>query len=117
MSIRPTEIVQIEQRYADAPAATLRVPTSAGFVASKLSAWHDRGAPRDLYDLWAMAEGGMIDAEAAAEFGKFGPLTRAAGVSFDRHPSLVEWDAALAHQCLVALTESIAVPVTADRVI
>lgn len=100
----PTEVVEIEQRYSDAPPAVLRVPTGAGFVASKLSAWHDREAPRDLYDLWAMAEVGMIDAEAAAVFGRVGPLTRASAVSFARIPSPEEWNAALEHQCLVQVT-------------
>lgn len=47
----PTEIVDIEQRYSDAPPARLRVLTPAAFVASKLSSWNDRAAPRDLYDL------------------------------------------------------------------
>ncbi|GAB6859030.1 nucleotidyl transferase AbiEii/AbiGii toxin family protein [Microbacterium xylanilyticum] len=100
----PTEVVQIEQRYSDAPPATLRVPTGAGFVASKLAAWNDRGAARDLYDLWAMAEDGMIDADAAAVFGRLGPVTRASAVSFARIPSRLEWDAALAHQCVVQVS-------------
>ena len=47
----PTELVEIEQRYSDAPPAELRVLTGAGFAASKLSAWSDRQTPRDLYDL------------------------------------------------------------------
>jgi predicted nucleotidyltransferase component of viral defense system len=96
----PTEIVDIEQRYSDAPPARLRVLTPAAFVASKLAAWTDREAPRDLYDLWALAEAGKIDAEAAAVFGKLGPLTSASKVPFAHVPSEGEWEEALGHQCM-----------------
>jgi predicted nucleotidyltransferase component of viral defense system len=34
--------------------AEIRVPTIEAFAAMKLSAWHDRRAPRDLYDLHAL---------------------------------------------------------------
>lgn len=87
----PTEIVEIEQRYSDAPPARLRVLTSAAFVASKLSSWSNRGASRDLYDLWALAEAGMIDAEAAALFAKLGTYTSASKVPFTRIPTDAEW--------------------------
>ena len=53
----PTEVRDIEQRYADAPPARLRTLTAAGFAAAKLGTWIERRAPRDLYDLWALAEG------------------------------------------------------------
>lgn len=99
----PTEIASIEQRYSDAPPARLRVLTSAAFVASKLSSWSDRGASRDLYDLWALAEAGMIDAEAAALFAKLGPHTSASKVPFTRIPTDAEWRAALDHQCIPAV--------------
>lgn len=52
----PVERRVIEQRYADAPPASLIVPTLPSFVAWKTAAWTDRGAPRDLYDLWALNE-------------------------------------------------------------
>ncbi|MEZ3161691.1 nucleotidyl transferase AbiEii/AbiGii toxin family protein [Microbacterium sp. BWT-B31] len=94
----PTEVRDLEQRYADAPPARMRVLTAPAFAAAKLAAWHDRAAPRDLYDLWALAEQGIIDAEAAALFGRFGPLTDAARVTFSRRPSDAEWVAALSHQ-------------------
>jgi predicted nucleotidyltransferase component of viral defense system len=47
----PTQRVDLAQRYSDAPAAALTVPTAAGFVAAKTAAWHDRAAARDLWDL------------------------------------------------------------------
>lgn len=100
----PTELADIEQRYSDAPAARLRVLTPAGFVASKLASWTDREASRDLYDLWALAAAGRIDADAAAVFGKHGPFTSASKVSFTRLPSDAEWEASLGHQCRIQVT-------------
>ena len=96
----PTEVRQIEQRYSDAPPARLRVLTAAAFAAAKLAAWSDRGAPRDLYDLWALAGVGKIDREAVEMFGKLGPYTSASKVSFARLPTDSEWTAALGHQCV-----------------
>jgi predicted nucleotidyltransferase component of viral defense system len=69
----PTESRDLVQRYSDAPAASLVVPTLAGFAASKTAAWHDRHAPRDLYDLWGLAQLGALNAESAAEFVTHGP--------------------------------------------
>lgn len=62
----PTEIVELHQRYADAPSARMRVLTRPAAVAAKLSAWAGRRAPRDLYDLWALATRGDVDADAVA---------------------------------------------------
>jgi Nucleotidyl transferase AbiEii toxin, Type IV TA system len=42
----PTEVVDLHQRYSDAPPARMRTLTAPAFAASKLSAWIDRGAPR-----------------------------------------------------------------------
>lgn len=81
----PTETRSIEQRYSDAPPAQLRVLTPPAFAAAKLSAWNDRRAARDLYDMWAMATDG--------------PCTSPDAVSFDDVPSEKQWTAALAHQC------------------
>lgn len=97
----PTEVVEVDQRYSDAAPALLRVLTPAAFVASKLSSWSDRMAPRDLYDLWAMAEAGMIDGEAWELFGRIGTSTSASQVPFARIPSDAEWKAALGHQGIV----------------
>lgn len=99
----PTEVVDIEQRYSDASPARLRVLTPAAFVAAKLSSWSDRLAPRDLYDLWAMAELGMVDRNAVGLFGAFGPYTSAAKVPFGAIPSATEWDAALGHQGIIRI--------------
>jgi predicted nucleotidyltransferase component of viral defense system len=100
----PTEVVDIEQRYTDAPAARLRVLTPAAFVAAKLAAWTDREAPRDLYDLWALAESGRIDAEASHLYGTHGQFTSVAKVPLVRIPSEAEWNDALSHQCIPQVT-------------
>lgn len=97
----PAEIVEVDQRYSDAPPARLKVLTRPAFVASKLAAWSDRAASRDLYDLWAMERAGMIDADAVTLFGAMGPYTSAAAVSFAAVPSDDDWTTTLAHQGLV----------------
>lgn len=100
----PTEVVDLEQRYADAPRARLRTLTPGAFVASKLSAWADRGASRDLYDLSALSERGYVDQEAADIYARFGQFTSASAVTFTELPSMAEWSNALGHQCILRAT-------------
>lgn len=95
----PTEILDLHQRYTDAPPAQLRVLTVEAFVAAKVSAWLDRRAPRDLYDLAALAQRGHITPAAVQCVTRFGatstPLTaRLLGGP----PSEAHWQQALAHQ-------------------
>nr|WP_254052115.1 nucleotidyl transferase AbiEii/AbiGii toxin family protein [Aeromicrobium sp. A1-2] len=100
--IWPTEEFDLEQRYADAPSASLTVLTPDAFAAAKMSAWHDRRAPRDLYDLWALGREG-ITSEATALYRKLGPTgSNPAPYLFTKAPSDDEWDAALSHQTIVA---------------
>lgn len=57
----------VQLRYSDlAPTVDFVVPTGVGFAAMKVIAWMDRAAPRDLYDLAALAEAGHLNAEAIA---------------------------------------------------
>lgn len=99
----PIQISRISQRYHGIPAIELTTLTAAGFVGAKTVAWSDltRNAPRDLYDLWALARAGHINAEAAAIYKRFG----ATGAYPDRStlpgraPTRREWDDALGHQC------------------
>lgn len=60
----PVEERDLVQRYSDAPAARLQVPTRGAFVAMKTTAWADRRAARDLYDLYLLAGLGAIDDSA-----------------------------------------------------
>jgi predicted nucleotidyltransferase component of viral defense system len=68
----PVERREIEQRYADAFPAELTVPTVESFAGLAAVAWRDRGAARDLWDLWALASEGHLTAEAADLFAKHG---------------------------------------------
>lgn len=107
----PTQNRDLEQRYIDAPPARMRVLTGPAFAAAKLAAWHDRAAPRDLYDLWAMAGRGMVNVDAAAIFARLGPLTDASRVTFVRVPTDAEWVAALSHQGILQVGPAEAVDV------
>ena len=101
----PTEVRNIDQRYSDAPPARLRTLTAAGFAAAKLGAWMDRHAPRDLYDLWALAERGLIDADALDVFTRFGPQGRPpANWVFKDAPDETTWRQALGHQTRLRVT-------------
>lgn len=98
----PTEMVSIEQRYGDAPPARMQVLTADSFAASKLAAWMDRAASRDLYDMWAMGQRGLITASALRLFMRFGPLTKPPGAwIFDNVPTEDEWARSLAHQTVL----------------
>lgn len=110
----PTEVRDIDQRYSDAPPARLRVLTPPAFAAAKLAAWSDRGTPRDLYDMWALANEGMIDDEATVLFSRHGPLTSARQVSFSRVPTAQEWNSALSHQCIPRVSAHEAAAVVAE---
>ncbi|MDT4934649.1 MAG: hypothetical protein QOK11_2541, partial [Pseudonocardiales bacterium] len=69
----PASIRDLGQRYSDSAPAAPRVPTAPAFAAWKTVAWHDRAAPRDLWDLWALAEHGHITQDAAELFAAHGP--------------------------------------------
>lgn len=95
----PTERARLVQRYSDAPPASLTVPTLPAFAAAKTVAWHDRHAPRDLYDLWGLAQIGALNTEAAALFAALGPTGQPpAPWMFERAPTQRDWVTELAAQ-------------------
>ena len=104
----PTQHSTIEQRYAGIPEATLHTYTAPAFAGAKTSAWIEttRNAPRDLYDLWALACAGHIDVDAARLYRRHGPT----GGYPERNllpaapPSEREWQDALSHQCIPQVT-------------
>lgn len=101
----PTAVTAIDQRYGDAPPARLRTLTAPAFAAAKLNAWIDRSAPRDLYDLWALAERGLIDAEAAHVFVSHGPFAKQPPAwVFDRELDEAVWRRSLSHQTRLSVT-------------
>jgi predicted nucleotidyltransferase component of viral defense system len=104
----PTVHREVEQRYAGIPSATFRTYTAAAFVGAKTVAWAEttRNAPRDLYDLWALARAGHINAEAAELFKRYGPTgAYPERWLFPRQaPTEQHWKDALAHQCRLRVT-------------
>jgi predicted nucleotidyltransferase component of viral defense system len=93
----PTEERELILRYADAGTARLRVPTLAAFVAMKTAAWHDRAAPRDLWDLSQLANLQALTQEAANLFRAQTNVTVAPWM-FQRSPETNKWAAALSGQ-------------------
>lgn len=111
----PTTLAPILQRYPDAPAAVLRVPTPDSAVAMKTSAWFDRRAERDLYDLWAMATRGLITPGALALYRRYGPSSRPPSASvFQPPPREVAWRAALGHQTILDVTAAEAAAIVTE---
>jgi hypothetical protein len=100
----PREAADIEQRYSDVARARLTTLTLDSFVVAKTTAWIDRRAARDLYDLWALAERGAISPSAATLYRAIGPTGELPGDrAFGVAPAIATWTAALAHQCVVAV--------------
>ena len=100
----PCQVSEVSQRYSGLPNLSLTTLTPAGFAGAKTAAWCDatRNAPRDLYDLWALASAGYINTEAAVAYRRHGPT---GGVprqwAFPKAPPTEsEWYGALGHQCI-----------------
>lgn len=111
----PTEYRDLYQRYRDAPPARLRVPTLAAFAAWKTVAWLDRGAARDLFDLWLLATAGAIDAEAANLFARYGPTNRRPDRgSLGQLPDEGTWRRELAGQTRLAVSAADALRIVQD---
>jgi predicted nucleotidyltransferase component of viral defense system len=96
----PTEVRAIEQRYTDAPSASLRLLTLPAFVAAKTAAWADRRAARDLFDLYQLAAAGAIDDHALDLYVAHGPTGKPPpSWLFNRGiPSEGQWNVELAAQ-------------------
>jgi len=101
----PRQQSEVSQRYAGLPNVTLTTYTAESFVGAKTVAWCDtsRNAPRDLYDLWALAEAGYITAKAAAIYRHHGPSNSFPNRSAfpNTPPTEQEWTDALGHQCIL----------------
>jgi len=108
----PMEQRSLHQRYSDAPGATLSVPTRAAFAAWKTATWADRKAPRDLWDLHALAGLGAIDADALHLYQRHGPTNRAPSPDLFRDsPREEAWREALAGQTRLSVTATEALAV------
>lgn len=101
----PFERRELVQRYADAAPATLFVPTVAAFVAWKTVTLIDRRAPRDLWDLAALASLGAFSAAAAELFLALGPFrSLPSNSTIPMSPSEDVWERDLAHQTRLRIT-------------
>lgn len=108
----PTTSQSLVQRYSDAPPATLTVFTRAAFSASKTVAWFNRSAPRDLFDLWLLAQAGALDGAAAQLFTRHGPTNRPPATElFSQPPDEVRWRRELAGQTRLDITAAEALEV------
>ena len=108
----PCERRELVQRYADAGPATLPVPTLDAFVARKTATYMDRRAPRDLWDLAALAQLGPFVVNVAELFTALGPfrsLPSASTIPAAPEVSLSQRD--LAHQTRLTITAAIALAV------
>lgn len=101
----PFESKILEQRYSDCDGAVLEVPTQAAFVAWKTSAFIDRRAARDLWDLAALADSDAFSEDAAALFTRFGPSTSIpSGSMLPVAPTEDVWRRELAHQTRLTIS-------------
>lgn len=101
----PTEWRDLDQRYSGVPPARLQVLTEPASVAAKTVAWVFRRAPRDLYDLWALAELGAISAQARELYCSLGPTGGPpTSRDFSQAPSDEAWERELAGQTRLAIT-------------
>lgn len=104
-TVWPSERRSLVQRYTDAPAATLLVPTLPAFAASKTATWFDRHASRDLWDLWALDRIGAIDAEAEALYRRYGPTNKSPALrDFKIAPTEADWQNQLSGQTRLTIS-------------
>lgn len=100
----PRRVSTVSQRYSGLPDVELTTYSPEGFAGAKTTAWCDttRNAPRDLYDLWALAQAGYLTADAARVYRRYGPTGRLprTGVFPTRPPGVGGWSDALGHQCI-----------------
>lgn len=91
----------VQLRYSDlTPTATLRCPTLATFAAMKLSAWFDRQAPRDLFDLAGLASTGILADPKVAELFRAKHTVGPPALEFNRVPkaTAAAWETEMAGQ-------------------
>ena len=106
----PTAPTDLVQRYSDARPARLSVPTGPSFAAWKTVAYAERRAPRDLFDLWGLAQMGSVNEEAVELYERLGPTGRPpAAHVFAEAPDESQWQRELASQTRLTVTAATAV--------
>lgn len=99
----PTKSVSIYQRYSDVLSTHLVVPTFDGFVAMKASAWLDRHAARDLFDLEGLSRRGKVTDGARDLVHELRGFRLSSAMMKGRVAGL--WREELAHQTRLLVTE------------
>jgi hypothetical protein len=111
----PIRLTQLHQRYSDVPPASLHLPTRDAFVGWKTTAWIDRRAPRDLWDLWALATMNALTASAAQLFAEHGPTSKPPrSWMFAKAPTQREWHEQLAGQTKLTIDADSALATVRD---
>ena len=99
----PTAMHDIHQRYSDIAPTRLRTPVRDSFAAWKTAAWFDRHAPRDLYDLWALALAGALTRSAAELFATHTGFGLPQDHMFATAPTVHDWQEQLSGQTRLAV--------------
>lgn len=99
----PTAVHDIYQRYSDIAPTRLRTPVRDSFAAWKTAAWFDRHAPRDLYDLWALALADALTSSAARLFATHTGLGLPQNHMFTSAPTDRDWREQLSGQTRLAV--------------
>jgi predicted nucleotidyltransferase component of viral defense system len=99
----PTAVHDIHQRYGDIAPTRLRTPVRDSFAAWKTAAWFDRRAPRDLYDLWALATAGALTRSAAELFRAHTGVGLPQDHMFTTAPTAQDWQEQLSAQTCLAV--------------
>lgn len=94
----PTQQAHVRLHYSDlAETALLPVPTADSFGAMKLTAYIERDAPRDLFDLRGLAEGRMLTHQTLDLTKQLLGRTLTPQ-EFERVPDAEAWTTELSHQ-------------------
>lgn len=99
----PTAVHDINQRYSDIAPTRLCTPTRDSFAAWKTAAWFERHAPRDLYDLWALALTGALTKSAAQVFATNTGVGPPQDHMFTQAPAAPDWQDQLSGQTRLAV--------------
>jgi predicted nucleotidyltransferase component of viral defense system len=94
----PTAVHDIYQRYSDIAPTRLRTPVRDSFAGWKTAAWFERHAPRDLFDLWALATSGALTSTAARLFATHTGLGLPQDHMFTTAPTVQDWQDQLSAQ-------------------
>lgn len=100
----PTAVHDIHQRYSDISLTRLRTPVRDSFAGWKTAAWFERHAPRDLYDLWALALAGALTTSAAELFATHTGLGLPQDHMFSRAPDAQDWQEQLSGQTRLTIS-------------